>query len=162
MKYFTDFKEDPMVMLLFLKNVQEIEILHWKDGKKEPNSLFRVYIKDKENLHLQRKQIFEEIKKNQQKNGKVNWEEIKNENIYQISIILEENNNIIDESVWLIKNSVSPVLAKLANDSKFEDLKLLPWTAVAMFIPSKTNNNNITLPIGKAFTVLPLPIETGK
>ena len=155
MKHFQDLESEAANMLLFLKNVQLIEVLHWEKGAKNPTSLFKVTITELGTKN--RSKIYQDIKKLQSSQN-VRWTGcgIK-DSLFEVEITLEKNHKI-EKAQWVIVNSISDAASMLADEyAAKHQLKLVPWTSIAYC--TSQNNNNIN---GKAFTVLPLPIETGK
>lgn len=153
-------------MLIFLKNVERIEIYDWKSTEEEPTLLHETYITTQKNNHgtLRKKRAF-----------MLNYDPSSNKPT-AVDYILdiqsnssavqdegeERKNKTSSSSRWIVCNQLGGGYASvMANDSELSHMKLVPYGGVAARIPcDDSTSSSPFITDGKAYCFLPLPINT--
>ena len=155
---FKSFMDDARLVLLFLRNVESIELYVREKSEEEPRCIFRVKISDDsvQEARCRRGDFFNQIKPGQHMLEPVTT-------TYPLTIETEKYTGTPEHSAerYLVTNyccggTVSVQFEKLLTD---HELSYLPSVGVAMAIPIgvKCTTPNIS---GHVFCALPLPIQT--
>ena len=153
---FKSFINDAHLVLLFLRNIEVIELYVRKEFEEEPTCTFQVKIGD-ESLDVARRRrraFFDAMKPGQHMAEPVT-------ETYPLTILKTEVNKSTERHSYLVTNyccggEVSDEFKKLLTD---DELSYLPSVGVAMALPSETNCPTPDIS-GHVFCVLPLPVQT--
>lgn len=153
---FKSFINDAHLVLLFLRNIEVIELYIRKEFEEEPRCIFQVKIGD-ESLDVarsKRRAFFEAMTPGQHMPEPVT-------ETYPLTILKTEASKSTERHSYLVTNyccggEVSDEFKKLLTD---DELSYLPSVGVAMALPSETNCPTPDIS-GHVFCVLPLPVQT--
>ncbi|CAG8485207.1 6450_t:CDS:10 [Cetraspora pellucida] len=154
----TFFKNDSVDCLLFLRYIERIEFYELKEGKSEPELIYKILLKDAEKVRERRQMIVKAISpmmKNLKENKLIQKTTI--DVSYNASIVLYEKEEVVDESLWLILNMLDDLhnaKTKFPNDFG-ERLGTISNVGLAAKLNLSQNNFH-----GKLFCFFPFPINT--
>ncbi|CAG8487444.1 18192_t:CDS:10 [Cetraspora pellucida] len=154
----TFFKNDSVNCLLFLRYIERIEFYELKEGKSEPELIYKILLKDAEKVRERRQMIVKELSpmmKNLKENKLIQKTTI--DVSYNASIVLYEKEEVVDESLWLILNMLGDLhdaKTKFPNDFG-ERLGTVSNVGLAAKLNLSQNNFH-----GKLFCFFPFPINT--
>lgn len=145
--------------MLFLKNIERIELSHWKADGTDPRNLFTIRIANlSPSLLGQRKAIQRMV--SARKGDTAGYPDTLNKVTLEFDAISRDNHR---KSKWLVCYALrtTPRIRSVINDKLTQEagLKLLPWAGVAAHIEASQK-----IPLkreGRAFCFLPLPAKTG-
>lgn len=154
-------------MLLFLKSLQEIEILIWNENDERP-SLFSKFGLSNMSVDLMRqRQLMKSY--NQLTSTGNNIHNIFTSD-YSLCIHCQKSNGDIYSESWELCNQLGGKSASaMAADTNNSLLRLIPWGGIAALVHTTiidtTSSETVTIPnmshSGSAYCFLPLPIKTG-
>jgi len=134
--------------LLFLKNVENIEIYDWPSFSDSPILSHTTSITTSRALRTRRSFVLSaSLSRTPQAND------------YAMEIISSTPATEPVKQTWVVCNQLGGGRATvMANDPALSHMKLIPWSGVAALLPSPS-----TLPLtnGQAYCFLPLPVSTG-
>ena len=172
-------QQEASAMLLFLKNIESIEIKHWLAGETEPRRVFACEIT---NLTTQLRGLrsFAGGTNNNSISGTavttasiVGSDGIviadfslrvrcsTSHNSTNTSSITSPQSVVVHEEQWEVCNQLGGILADvIAADQANTFLRLVPWGGVAACI-GHSGESTLTTRTGLAYCFLPLPVHTG-
>jgi hypothetical protein len=155
-------QQEASSLLLFLKNIQEIEIGVWLDGQTKPSSLFHCHIANI-NAELIRKRHVMSMNLRSLKSGIETSDytlQMSCTSQSPSSSSLSAAADVIHyEEIWELSNQLgSRSTNAMALDSSNSLLRLIPWGGVAARVRSTNPGLNRSSQV--AYCFLPLPIDT--
>ncbi|KAL9266715.1 Sacsin-like protein, partial [Drosera capensis] len=156
---FTQFYDEGVFALLFLKSVVSIEMYIWDVGELEPRKLYSCSVKSVDDDAVSHRQLLLRLSKSCSSGGEID--------AFQLDFLSQAMSGSCCQervdSFYIVQNMASATsrIAALATcASKDFDMHLLPWASVAACISTDLGNDK-TLKVGRAFCFLPLPVRTG-
>lgn len=140
-------------MLLFLKNVENIEIFHWKANEKEPVMVHRTRLKNNSEKVREKRAFMLNASPSLSKPTAVDYfMDIDNDGIGTV----EQGGQLSSSEKWIICNQFGGGNATImAKDPRLAHMKLIPWAGVAARLNPMGKVDD-----GAAYCFLPLPVKT--
>ena len=136
-------------MLLFLKNVENIETYQWPLNSAAPILIKKTSIKTSPALRKKRSFVLTSTLKPTPQI---------NDYAMLIQRSTANSSDTIDET-WVVCNQLGGDRAtNMVNNPDYVHMKLVPWSGVASRLPTDTSQKS---PVGSAYCFLPLPVKTG-
>ncbi|CAG8610798.1 16371_t:CDS:10 [Dentiscutata erythropus] len=156
----TFFEKDSINCLLFLRYIERIEFYELKEGKSEPELLYRILLKDAEKVRKKRQLIVKEITPMMKdlKGNKLK-QRASLDTSYHVSLVRYEKEVIIEDSSWFIVN----MLGDLHETNRYfrgdfgERLGTVPNVGLAAKLNSGQDEDELH---GGLFCFFPLQIDT--
>ncbi|RIB06353.1 hypothetical protein C2G38_2046856 [Gigaspora rosea] len=156
------FEKDSVNCLFFLRYIECIEFYELKEGKSEPELIYKILLKDAEKVREERQMIVKAITlimKNLKENKPI--QETTLDTSYKASIVRYEKEVIVEDSSWLILNMLGNLFDAKKNFHNYfvEKLGFIPnvGLAVKLNLGQGENENNYH---GNLFCFFPLQITT--
>jgi hypothetical protein len=151
-------------MLLFLKHVETIELLEWKEGDVEPHVIHRTRLVNAgSELRRSRSFMLEALRGGREESGKIF--DVVTKCDYEMELIseaLEASNASSMRERWLICCQLGGGRAsRIASSPEMARMRLIPWGGVAALISSDPPKPSGWRQRGRAYCFLPLPVHTG-
>jgi len=148
LRLFDLFEKEARLILLFLKNLEVIELSIWEPSNNSPTVRFSTKLINTETFRLQRSRIINELKEKKSNDIK---------EIYPLQLQVTNNVQSKSETIGFLvcqrlvytANSIQRVTANIKK--RDASIKIVPWGGVA--IPVSPSN----LSAGQTFCFLPLP-----
>ncbi len=141
-------------MLLFLKNVECIEIYDWKQSNESPKLLHRTLVSNRtDNIRKRRSYVLNAP-------SRVPTNPVAVDYILDIESVgigdVKNGGNAHSNERWMVCNQLGGGKAsQMANDPELSHMKLIPWAGVAARLSPP-----LDVTAGKAYCFLPLPVNT--